>query len=125
MMKILSVTVCISALLLFPVSAHSDVMDDILEFFFGNEATSLPSVSNIQIFNNSHDTLYFYYKSTGKQWTKVEIEGGGDEGIPCGESEILLETNGGQVHYVLECNNRYQLYWDTRKRLWDVARLTN
>ncbi len=38
--------------------------------------------------------------------------------------EIRVRTEGDKhVEYTLECQNRYMLYWNPDRNLWDVLRL--
>ena len=106
------------------MSTRSSVLDDMWNYFFSSEShTTLPSTSarSVQIINTSQHKVYFYYRSKGEQWKIFEIKSKDEWSLPCVEPEIQLHTKDKQVHYTLKCENRYVLYWNTNRELWDVG----
>ena len=121
-MKILSTISMIwcAAILLLPMSGRSDVP---------SAGIRVSGSGSVQIINNSHDTLRYRYRSGRRGWKTLTIGPGDNEVLPCSHAgrnypEIEVSTGGkSPVRYVLECWNRYVLYWNHSGEHWDVRLL--
>ena len=86
-----------------------------------------PAVAQeLQIINDdTQSVLYFLYSPNGERWEEYEIDPSDSWTLSCGRNtRISIYTNAeAYVNYALECENRYVLYWNAGRGLWDVARV--
>lgn len=77
----------------------------------------------ILLINDSADKVTFNLKNKDTDWCSFDLNGN-TESTYKNTSEIKIVTEGkGTVDYALETGQRYKIFWNTDRKLWDVAKL--
>jgi hypothetical protein len=102
----------------------------ILLLFVQSQAAALPVlcrqeqevVVSISIRNDSSAVVSFSLKNKRGEWKDFSLAPRLDKPYK-DVDEILISTEGGaSVHYRLEEESRYVIYWNERRHLWDVVK---
>jgi hypothetical protein len=82
------------------------------------------SKDSVLIINDSDQKVQFNLKSTAqKGWSSFTLSGN-TECVYNHSDEIKIITTGrGEIHYTLMDNERYKIFWNNPRGIWDVVRL--
>jgi hypothetical protein len=75
--------------------------------------------TNVQICNTTNNKIIFWLRPRNGQWTQFDLASGGDQTFKRAD-EIYVKTDKWYVKYSLETGNRYTIFWNRSRSIYDV-----
>ena len=101
---------------------------DVVKLEPGDESLHLLPPNAVLIHNSTGRSIQFYLASAGEPGELASLKDDELRMFSDGSSEAytieVFTQDRGSVHYDLQGSQRYQIYWNASRGVWDVIRLT-